>query len=85
MSNYDRNAYVPYGNVATQAQIDQGLRSYMMGVYNYMALGVAFTAIIVQHLELNMGPNLVLNSDYNATNVPVPGGIKGAQQVILTQ
>jgi uncharacterized protein len=30
----------------TRAEIDQGLRSYMMGVYNYMALGVAFTAII---------------------------------------
>jgi len=30
----------------TQAEIDQGLRSYMLGVYNYMALGVALTAII---------------------------------------
>jgi uncharacterized protein len=33
--------------VQTQAEIDQGLRSYMMGVYNYMALGVALTAIVV--------------------------------------
>jgi FtsH-binding integral membrane protein len=31
----------------TQVQLDQGLRSYMLGVYNYMALGVALTAIIV--------------------------------------
>lgn len=31
----------------TRAQeIDEGLRSYMLGVYNYMALGVAATAII---------------------------------------
>jgi uncharacterized protein len=37
----------------TQAQIDQGLRSYMMGVYNYMALGVAFTAIIVMAIASN--------------------------------
>jgi uncharacterized protein len=29
-----------------EAEIDQGLRSYMLGVYNYMALGVAATAII---------------------------------------
>jgi uncharacterized protein len=29
-----------------RAEIDQGLRSYMLGVYNYMALGVAVTAII---------------------------------------
>jgi uncharacterized protein len=31
----------------TQVQIDQGLRSYMLGVYNYMALGVAFTAVVI--------------------------------------
>lgn len=30
----------------TRAEVDQGLRSYMLGVYNYMALGVAVTAII---------------------------------------
>jgi uncharacterized protein len=30
----------------SQVQIDQGLRSYMLGVYNYMALGVAVTAIV---------------------------------------
>ena len=34
------------GQVGARAEIDQGLRSYMLGVYNYMALGVAFTAII---------------------------------------
>ena len=45
----------------------------------------AYTAIIVNHLRLNAGPNLVLNSDYNATNVPVPAGIRGTQQVILSQ
>jgi len=34
--------------VGTQAraEIDQGLRAYLLGVYNYMALGVALTAII---------------------------------------
>lgn len=31
----------------SRAEIDQGLRSYMLGIYNYMALGVAVTAIIV--------------------------------------
>jgi uncharacterized protein len=31
----------------TRPDVDQGLRSYMQGVYNYMALGVALTAIIV--------------------------------------
>ena len=28
------------------AEIDQGLRSYMLGVYNYMTLGVALTGIV---------------------------------------
>lgn len=45
----------------------------------------AYTAIIVNHLMLKSGPNLVLNSDYAATNVPMPAGIKGVHQIILTQ
>lgn len=45
MSNYDRNAYAPYSGAATQAQIDQGLRSYMLGVYNNMVLGLAITGL----------------------------------------
>lgn len=43
----------------------------------------AYTAIVAQGLELNMGPNLVLNSDYQATDVPVPAGIAGSSQVVL--
>ncbi len=38
--------YQPQVKTQTRAEIDQGLRSYMLGVYNYMALGVAVTAII---------------------------------------
>lgn len=38
--------YPTQTRAGTRAEIDQGLRSYMMGVYNYMALGVALTAII---------------------------------------
>ena len=30
----------------TQAEIDQGLRSYMLGVYNYMASGLAVTGAV---------------------------------------
>lgn len=37
----------------TQVQIDQGLRSYMLGVYNYMALGVAATAIITMAVAMS--------------------------------
>ncbi len=38
----------------------------------------AYTAIVVNRLELARGPNLVLNSNYDQTNVPVPDGIRGA-------
>ena len=31
---------------ADAAEIDAGLRSYMLRVYNYMALGVAFTGAV---------------------------------------
>ncbi|MCA3554939.1 Bax inhibitor-1/YccA family protein [Aestuariivirga sp.] len=34
------------GRAQSGAEIDQGLRSYMLGIYNYMALGVALTAVI---------------------------------------
>ncbi len=37
----------------TRAEIDEGLRSYMLRVYNYMALGVAFTAVIAMALAAN--------------------------------
>jgi len=31
----------------TGTEVDQGLKSYMLGVYNYMGLGVAVTAILI--------------------------------------
>lgn len=38
---------------AYDASIDSGLRSYMLGVYNYMALGVAFTGIVALLVAMN--------------------------------
>ena len=37
----------------------------------------AYTVLIVRSLKLFSGPNLVLNTDYGATDIPVPAGIKG--------
>jgi Flp pilus assembly protein TadG len=45
----------------------------------------AYTAIIANRLELDEGADLVLNADYNATDVPVPAGLKPAGTVVLTQ
>ena len=36
----------PRSGTMTQAQIDQGLRSYMLRVFNYMASGLALTGIV---------------------------------------
>jgi Flp pilus assembly protein TadG len=43
----------------------------------------AYTAIIVDRLELTEGPELVLNSNYGATDVPVPAGIRSSSSVVL--
>jgi Flp pilus assembly protein TadG len=44
----------------------------------------AYTALVVNKLLVREGPNVVLNSDYDATDVPVPPGLIGGK-VLLTQ
>lgn len=44
----------------------------------------AYTIIVARRIELFSGPNLVLNTDYGATNIPVPKGV-GPGVVRLTQ
>jgi uncharacterized protein len=50
MANYDRNAYAPYatgmGQSLSAAQYDQGLRSYMLGIYNQMTIALAITGLV---------------------------------------
>jgi Flp pilus assembly protein TadG len=45
----------------------------------------AYTAIVVNKLMLNEGPELVLNSNYGGTDVPVPDGIRLSTQVVLSK
>ena len=35
----------------------------------------AYTVIVARQLDLNSGPNLYLNTDYAATDIPVPNGV----------
>ena len=44
----------------------------------------AYTALVVRSLQLSKGPNLVLNSDYKSTSIPVPDGLIVGRPV-LTQ
>jgi len=46
MANFDQNRMNAGATVRGDASIDQGLRSYMLSVYNYMAGGLAITGIV---------------------------------------
>lgn len=46
----------------------------------------AYTVIVARTIELSSGPNLVLNANYGATDVPVPAGVGPVgTQVTLSQ
>lgn len=61
MSDYDRGVYArsqTVGHADAQA-VDEGLRAYMLRVYNYMALGIAGTALVT--LALMNSPQLMVS------------------------
>jgi hypothetical protein len=62
--------YIPKGNLIVDPTADVGQRS-------------AYTAIIAGRLVVQNGPTLTLNSNYDATSVPVPEGIRTASEVRL--
>jgi FtsH-binding integral membrane protein len=46
MSDFDRNSATTYGRPLTRAEaavVDEGLRAYMLRIYNYMVIGLAIT------------------------------------------
>jgi FtsH-binding integral membrane protein len=46
MSDLNNNPAARYGGATrTAAEVDQGLRTYMLGVYNYMTIGLAITGL----------------------------------------
>ena len=63
--------YLPTGKL----RVDPGAK---------VAENSAYTAIIAREIEIDQGPELVLNSDYGATDVPVPDGIRTAAQIVLS-
>ncbi len=63
MSNFDRNA-APWsrGYARTGADVDQGLRAFMLGVYNHMSIGLALTGLFA--LGVNMMAVSALPTQY---------------------
>ncbi|MGL4495617.1 MAG: Bax inhibitor-1/YccA family protein [Beijerinckiaceae bacterium] len=61
MANFDRNTYAPtqMGAGAGAVVYDQGLRSYMQGIYNYMVLGLGVSALVAFSISL-MGRPLAM-------------------------
>ena len=64
MSDFDRNAAAAqYGRPLTRAEaavVDEGLRAYMLRIYNYMVLGLAitgFAALGVYMLSVTSDPS----------------------------
>lgn len=53
MSETYSQSAVTRGGVRSSGAVDEGLRSFMLGTYNYMALGVAGTAAVVMLLAAN--------------------------------
>lgn len=45
----------------------------------------AYTVIIANSMSLFAGPHVVLNTDYDTTDVPVPGGIAHDRVITLTE
>jgi hypothetical protein len=44
-----------------------------------------YTVIIANKIRMNEGPEIVLNSDYGTTKVPVPEGVRVSGTVVLTE
>jgi uncharacterized protein len=59
MSNYDRNAAAPGTVVDGTTVVDEGLRAYMLRVYNYMAAGVGLTGLVAMLTYQFTGPELL--------------------------
>jgi uncharacterized protein len=60
MSDFDRNASARWGSsvarAGTAAEYDQGLRSYMLGIYNHMTLGLAISGLVAMGIFMIGGP-----------------------------
>ena len=69
-NNLTGTIYMPKGNLFVHPAANVGQNS-------------AYTAIVVNRLIVDQGPSLTLNTNYSATQVPVPSGIQATATVVL--
>ncbi len=69
MSQYDNQYAQQPTATRTGVAVDEGLRSYMLGVYNYMAAGIAFTGVVAYFLS-----TLAVTTDPNAAVAQLGNG-----------
>jgi uncharacterized protein len=81
MSDFDRNATAArWGQTTSQAgtvAVDQGLRSYMLSIYNYMVLALAITglaALGIYMLSVTTDPAAAIKVLRAGAQVPIPVG-----------
>lgn len=61
MSNLDPNASAwgtPYARTRSAAEVDQGLRAFMLGVYNHMITGLAISGLVAMGTNMLAGGSL---------------------------
>ncbi len=76
MSELDKRYAGTSAESRTGAQYDAGLRAHMLGVYNYMAIGVALTGLVAYALTLftvTQDPNLAVAQMSNGTMLTALG------------
>jgi Flp pilus assembly protein TadG len=56
-----------------------------IGANSVVADKSAYTVVVARRFTLSEGPNMVLNTNYGATDIPVPTGVGPAGQSMLTQ
>lgn len=73
MANYERGPSARYGapmGRTAAGEYDEGLRAYMLGVYNYMAIGLAITgvaALLIANLAVTTDPSQAVAQFGNGT------------------
>lgn len=70
-NNLTGTIYLPNANLKVDPSSNVGANS-------------AYTVIIVNKISVEMGPHLILNTNYGATKVPVPMGIVSSTSVVLS-